>query len=438
MAYYLKEGQPHTTLPALEVRESVSQMIEAIELRGEAAIREYSEQLDGWNPPSFRLEESAIEQACEQVEGELRQYIEMAAQQIRQFAEAQLASLQPLEVEVGQGTVLGHRHIPIDSVGAYIPGGRYRLISSALMSILTAKTAGVRRVVAMSAPSGGKNIHPPTLYAMRLAGADEIYALGGVQAMAAMAFGALNGLAPVDMLVGAGNDYVAEAKRQLFGRVGIDLLAGPTEILIIADESARPHVVAVDLLGQAEHGPTSPAVLVTTSERLGSMILAEVASLLRDWPTAEVTRMAWQQYGMVVVAENNDEAVTLSDAFAPEHLELQVDNAAWFEQRLTNYGSLFVGEETTVPFGDKVVGTNHTLPTARAARYTGGLWVGKFLKTVTYQRLSGEASQRMAHAARAISMAEGMLGHAISAETRLNMDQYPRAREVISPPYSEE
>ena len=264
---------------------------------------------------------------------------------------------------------LGHRHVPVGSVGAYVPGGRYKLVSSALMSVLTAKVAGVGRVVTMSAPSGGEwGIHAPTVYAMRLGGADEIYALGGVQAMAAMALGALEGLAAVDMLVGAGNVYVAEAKRQLFGRVGIDLIAGPTEILVIADESARPRVVAVDLLGQAEHGPTSPAVLVTTSRKLGELVLVEVEDLLKKWPTADITAQAWRDFGTVVVAEGVEEAISLSDVFAPEHLELQVEDGSPYEEGLRNYGSLFVGEGTTVPFGDKYVGTNDTLPTSGAAR----------------------------------------------------------------------
>jgi sulfopropanediol 3-dehydrogenase len=364
------------------------------------------------------------------VDEELRGYLELAASQVRGFAEAQLQTLLPLDVEVGEGVTLGHRHVPVGSVGGYVPGGQYKLISSALMSVLTAKVAGVGRVVSMSAPSGEWGIHAPTIYAMRLAGVDEIYALGGVQAMAAMAYGALEGLEPVDMLVGAGNVYVAEAKRQLFGRVGIDLIAGPTEILVIADEGARPRVVAVDLLGQAEHGPTSPAVLVTTSQRLGELVLSEIVALLENWPTAEVTRRAWRDYGTVVVAEDVEEAIALSDGFAPEHLELQVEDSEPYEEGLSNYGSLFVGEGTTVPFGDKVVGTNHTLPTSGAARYTGGLWVGKFIKTLTYQRLTPEASRRMAVAAAGISRAEGMLGHAISAEIRLEMEEHPRARDL--------
>ena len=288
------------------------------------------------------------------------------------------------------------------------------------MSILVAKVAGVNRVVAMSAPSKG-GIAPATLFAMDVAGVDEVYALGGVQAMGAMALGALGELDPVDMLVGAGNAYVAEAKRQLFGIVGIDLVAGPTEVLIIADADARPALVAVDLLAQAERGPTSPAVLVTTSRSLGERVLHEVNRLLEGWPTKEVTRGAWNTFGTVVVAESPEEAIALSDDFAPEHLQLQVRNPEWYDRRLRNYGTVFIGEETTVVFGDKAVGTNHTLPTQRAARYTGGLWVGKYLKTLTYNRLASEASQEVAVPAAAISRAEGLLGHAISADARLDL-----------------
>jgi sulfopropanediol 3-dehydrogenase len=430
LARYLKKGDEVTVEASREVRARVAGILEEVEAHGEDAVRGYSRELDGWDPESFRLSEETIEAASATVDEELCGHLELAAYQVRGFAEAQLATLLPLDAEVGEGVTLGHRHVPVGSVGAYVPGGQYKLISSALMSVLTAKVAGVGRVVSMSAPSGEWGIHAPTIYAMRLAGVDEVYALGGVQAMAAMAFGALEGLEPVDMLVGAGNVYVAEAKRQLFGRVGIDLIAGPTEILVIADAGARPRVVAVDLLGQAEHGPTSPAALVTTSQRLGELVLSEIEALLQDWPTAEVTRRAWQNYGTVVVAEDVEEAISLSDQFAPEHLELQVEDSAPYEERLRNYGSLFVGEGTTVPFGDKVVGTNHTLPTSGAARYTGGLWVGKFLKTITYQRLTPEASRRMAVAAGEISRVEGMLGHAISAEIRLQMEEHPRARDA--------
>ncbi len=434
MADYLKAGAPHGSGAPRDVRERVAELLEEIEAGGEPAVRRLSRELDGWDPPSFRLTRDQIDAGCERVEPELRRQIEEAAARIRAFAEAQLATLQPLEIELAPGAVLGHRHVPVAAVGAYIPGGRYRLVSSALMSVLVARVAGVRRIVAASPPHPEHGIHPPTLYALRLAGADEVLAIGGVQAMAALALGALEGLEPVDMLVGAGNAYVAEAKRQLVGRVGIDLLAGPTEILVIADESARPRVVAIDLLSQAEHGPTSPAVLVTTSRRLAERVLREVDDVLADWPTADVTRDAWQRHGSVVVAADRQEAVRLSDAFAPEHLELQVREPAWYEERLSSYGTLFVGEATTVTFGDKAVGTNHTLPTARAARYTGGLWVGSFLRTLTYQRLGEQEARRLAVLAGDLSRAEGMLGHAVAADIRANLSRFERLDEGAAYP----
>lgn len=421
MAEYLKRGAPHGSRATPEVRDRVQHMLENIEIRGEAAVREYSQQLDGWNPPSFRLSPEAIERSVATVDEGLREHIIHAAQNIRRFAEAQLATMRPVEVEVELGSVLGHRHVPVRSVGAYVPAGRYPLISSALMSILTAKVAGVERVVAMSAPLREGGLWAPTLFAMTVAGADEVYALGGVQAMGAMAFGVLPGLEPVDMLVGAGNAYVAEAKRQLFGLVGIDLLAGPTEVLIIADESASPQVVAIDLLAQAEHGPTSPAVLVTTSRSLGEEVLQEIGTIMPTWPTKDTAGDAWNTYGTIVVAGDQSEAASLSDEFAPEHLQLMVANPSWYHDRLRNYGSLFIGEETTVAFGDKAVGTNHTLPTQRASRYTGGLWVGKYLKTLTYDRMTSEASKELAVVAAAISRAEGLLGHALSADIRLDL-----------------
>ena len=388
-------------------------------------MREWSLKLDGWDPPDFRVAGAELERAAGAVPAELAGHIDTAAAQIRGFAEAQRATLLDLETEIGDGVVLGHRHVPVGRVGAYIPGGRYKLISSALMSVLVAKVAGVERVTAAT-PAGPDGVPDATLYALRAAGADAVYAIGGVQAMGALAHGALPGLEPIDLLVGAGNAYVAEAKRQLFGIVGIDLLAGPTEILVIADETARPTVVAADLLGQAEHGPTSPALLVTPSERLGHAVLAEVDRLLAGWPTAEVAGIAWRELGSVVVADDAEEAVRLSDAFAPEHLELQVEDPAWYEARLRNYGTVFVGETTNVTFGDKAVGTNHTLPTALGARFTGGLWVGSYLKMLTFQRLSPEASRRLAVPAVAISRAEGLPGHAISAELRLDLERHPR------------
>ncbi len=425
MARYLKQGRDHVARPDPEVSRTVAAILEDIAARGEAAVREWSVKLDGWDPPDFRVADTEIERAAAAVPAELAGHIDTAAAQIRGFAEAQRATLLDLETEIGDGVVLGHRHVPVGRVGAYIPGGRYKLISSALMSVLVAKIAGVERVTAAT-PAGPDGVPDATLYALRAAGADAVYAIGGVQAMGALTHGALPGLEPIDLLVGAGNAYVAEAKRQLFGIVGIDLLAGPTEILVIADETARPTVVAADLLGQAEHGPTSPALLVTPSERLGHAVLAEVDRLLAEWPTAEVAGIAWRELGSVVVADDAEEAVRLSDAFAPEHLELQVEDPDWYEARLRNYGTVFVGETTNVTFGDKAVGTNHTLPTALGARFTGGLWVGSFLKMLTFQRLSPEASRRLAVPAAAISRAEGLPGHAISAELRLDLERHPR------------
>jgi sulfopropanediol 3-dehydrogenase len=419
MAEYLKHGRETGTTVDEGVRERVADMLAAVAEHGERAVRELSQTLDGHNPTTFRLDRDTIDTAIAGVDERLRGHIDAAHANVEAFARAQLATLSPLEVEIAPGQVVGHRLVPVKSVGAYIPGGRYPLISSALMSILTAKVAGVERVVAMTAPTRTGGINPATMYAMTIAGADEIYALGGVQAMAAMAYGALDGLEPVDMIVGAGNAFVAEAKRQLFGRVGIDLLAGPTEVLVIADESADPYTVAVDLLAQAEHGPTSPAVLITTSRPLAEAVLDHIAPILEAWSTGEIAGKAWQDLGVAVVADSPEEVVEMADAYASEHLQLQVDNLDWYLARLRNYGSVFVGAETTVAYGDKAVGTNHTLPTNGAARYTGGLWVGSFIKVLTYQRLTEDASLRIGAHTSAISSAEGMVGHAFSADIRL-------------------
>jgi sulfopropanediol 3-dehydrogenase len=420
MAEYLKSGRATGTTVNEDVQARVAEMLAAVAEHGERAVREFSQALDGHNPPSFRLDDDTVNAALATVDQALRTHIDAAHENVRAFAEAQRGTLAPLEIELAPGQVVGHRLVPVQSVGAYIPGGRYPLISSALMSIVTAKVAGVARVVAMTAPTPSGGISPATLYAMTVAGADEIYALGGVQAMAAMAYGALPGLEPVDMIVGAGNAFVAEAKRQLFGRVGIDLLAGPTEVLVLADASADPFTVAVDLLAQAEHGPTSPAVLITTSRALAEQVLRHVPVILEKWSTGDVAAKAWQDLGVAVVAESREEAVELADAYASEHLQLQVSELDWYLSRLRNYGSVFVGAETTVAYGDKAVGTNHTLPTNGAARYTGGLWVGSFIKVLTYQRLTEEASRRIGAHTSAISTAEGMVGHAYSAEIRLD------------------
>lgn len=419
MPEYLKRGRGAGTTTDPDVQERVSEMLADIAERGEAAVRDFSRSLDHHDPATFRIDDATIAAAIDEVDVTLRKHIDAAHGYVESFARAQLACLRPLEVEVAPGQVLGHKILPVRSVGAYIPGGRYPLISSALMSILTAKVAGVERVVAMTAPTAEGTIHSPTLYAMHKAGADEIYALGGVQAMGAMAYGALDGLNPVDMIVGAGNAFVAEAKRQLFGRVGIDLLAGPTEVLVIADETADPHTVAVDLLAQAEHGPTSPAVLITLSRDLGMEVIEAIPGILDSWPTGDVAGQAWRDLGVVALVDSPAEAVALADDYASEHLQLQVADAAWFEGELHNYGTIFSGPETTVAFGDKATGTNHTLPTNGAARYTGGLWVGSFLKVCTFQRLSPEASVRVGRHTSAISTAERMFGHAASADLRV-------------------
>ena len=415
MPEQLKRPQGVDAGTPVRIRQDVSEMLLRIRRGGEPVVREYSERLDGWNPPSFLVEPSPASGSA--VGEELRAHIDFALRQVRGFARAQRSTLTDLRVEPLPGVVLGHRHVPVDAVGAYVPGGRYPMLASSFMTIAVAKEAGVRHVVGCAPPRGGTGVNPVMLHAMSASGADQILCLGGVQGLASLAFG-LCGVEPVDMLVGAGNAYVAEAKRQLFGEVGIDLLAGPTEVLVIADADADAELVAPDLLGQAEHGPTSPAVLVTTSRELGEAAIAAVDRLLDGWPTAAVAREAWRDHGEVLVVEDRQEALAVSDARAPEHLEVHAADPAWWRKRLRNYGSLFLGD-STVAYGDKAVGTNHVLPTGRAARYTGGLWVGKFLKTLTYQELTPEGTRAVAPAVAAISHAEGFGGHAITAEMRL-------------------
>jgi sulfopropanediol 3-dehydrogenase len=419
---YLKKAAPRKEGDRRAVEETVRGILEEVRQRGEQAVREYSRRFDGWDPPGFRVAEEEIDRARRTLPTQLLGTIEFAADQVRSFARLQRETLRPLEVEIRPGVILGHRHIPVASVGCYVPGGRYSLIASALMSIVTPKVAGVERIVAC-APPRGEGIYPATLVAMAVAGADEIYCLGGVQALAAMAYG-IPELKPVDMIVGPGNAYVVEAKRQLFGAVGVDLLAGPTEILILADETADPHVVAADLLGQAEHGPDSPAVLVTTSRTVGERVLQEVEQLIPRLPTQDVVRVAWADRGEIIWVDSEEEAVVVADEYAPEHLEVQTREPAWYLERLRNYGTLFLGEASTVVYSDKAIGTNHILPTGRAARFTGGLWVGKFLKTVTYQRLTREGSVEIARRAAAISEAEGMMAHAYTA--RLRVERYTK------------
>jgi sulfopropanediol 3-dehydrogenase len=361
----------------------------------------------------------------EQIAGAIAQVPEQAIRDtdfcqanVRAFAKAQLATMLPLEVETRPGVFLGHRHIPVNHVGSYIPGGRYPMFGSAQMSIIPARVAGVKQVTACTPPVKGKGFYPATINAIAKAGADNIYILGGVPAMALMAFG-LDGLPPVDLLCGAGNKYVAEAKRQLFGRCGIDLLAGPTEIAVIADDSADPALVACDLLGQAEHDPASGVCLIALSEEFARRTVEELEKQLAVLPTREVAALAWRDHGIVWVAESREEAIELSDRYAPEHLELHVEDADFYFERLRNYGSLFIGEETTVAYGDKTIGTNHILPTSKAARYTGGVWVGKFLKTCTYQRMTRAASVEIAEVTERQCELENMLAHAITARVRI-------------------
>lgn len=401
-----------------ETSQLVSKMLLDLEKNGLAAVRKYSEKFDKWNPSNFELSAAEIAEAKDKVDQAVIKDTEFCQQNVRKFATAQLATLLPLEVEIRPGVVLGHRHIPVASVGSYIPGGRYPMFGSAQMSIIPAKVAGVKHVVACTPPVAGEGFFPATIHAMSAAGADRIFVLGGVPAMALMAFG-MGVVEPVDILCGAGNKYVAEAKRQLFGRCGIDLLAGPTEIMIIADDSADPALVACDLLGQAEHDPNSGIALVCLSERFGMECLRELERQLETLPTRDIAAQSWAANGRITVADSPEEVVKISDSYAPEHLELHVADRPYYTERLTNYGSLFIGEETTVAYGDKSIGTNHILPTSRAARYTGGVWVGKFLKTVTWQHMSKAASVEVGKVTARQCRAERMLAHALTADMRV-------------------
>jgi len=398
---------------------AVAEIISAVQEGGNAALRKFSEKFDSWSPVNFRLSDDQIAAHLNSVSDETISDITFAQTQIRGFAERQRAALVDIEVETLPGVRLGHRNIPVQSAGCYVPGGRYPMVASAHMSIVTAKVAGVARVIACTPPIDGK-AHPETIAAMALAGADEIYVLGGVHAIAAMALGT-ESISPVDMLVGPGNAYVAEAKRQLFGRVGIDLFAGPTEVLIIADDSAAVEMVATDLLGQAEHGPTSPAALITTSSELGRILPAEIERQLRVLPTAEVAAIAWRNHGQIILVDDLPEAVKEADRLAYEHVEVLTREPRYFLERMRNYGALFLGPETNVAYGDKVIGTNHTLPTMKAARYTGGLWVGKFMKTVTYQECSPEASAMIGEYCSRLCAIERFWGHKEQADLRVRL-----------------
>jgi sulfopropanediol 3-dehydrogenase len=418
---YLKKAAPKARRDTTAIEETVRQMLADIAENRDDAIRRYAEKLDRWTKADFRVSEDEIRRVAAHLPETFKEDFKYAYDRVTGFARCQKDSMKAFEIEIEPGIWLGQKLNPVANVGCYIPGGKYPLISAAIMSIGTARTAGVGHVVACAPPRDADGMYPPQLYALHTAGADEIYVLGGVQALAAMAYGCV-GMTAVDMVTGPGNAYVAEAKRQLFGQVGIDLLAGPTEICVIADDTADASLVATDLLGQAEHGPDSPAWLITTSEEVGKKVIAEVHRQLATLPTAPIASAAWNSNGEVMVVDDADEAIAASDDYAPEHLEVMTGQNDYYFERLSNYGSLFLGEESTVAFGDKGVGTNHTLPTGQAARYTGGLWAGKFIKTVTYQRLTAEASRRIAPAMGRLCRMEGMLAHEIT--TTVRYDRY--------------
>jgi sulfopropanediol 3-dehydrogenase len=420
MPRYLKRGLDASAIKAADakVRQTVEDILGQIEAKGDAAVRELSQKFDNWSPQEFKLPPQDIERAISQVAKRDLEDIKFAQAQVRNFAQKQKDTMLDLEVETLPGVILGHKHIPVNSIGCYVPGGRYPMVASAHMSIVTAKVAGVKRIIACAPPYKG-GPHPAIVAAQHFGGADEIYVLGGVQAVAAMALGT-GSIQAVDMIVGPGNAYVAEAKRQLFGRVGIDLLAGPTETLIIADDTVDAEICATDLLGQAEHGPTSPAVLITNSEKLAQATMAEVERLLTILPTADAARQAWKDYGEVIVCDSEAEMIAEADRVASEHVQVMTRDPDVFLNGMTNYGALFLGPRTNVAYGDKVIGTNHTLPTKKAARYTGGLWVGKFLKTCTYQKvLTDEASALIGEYCSRLCILEGFSAHAEQANVRV-------------------
>jgi sulfopropanediol 3-dehydrogenase len=420
MAKILKHGIEEGVAAAADakVRSTVETILADIQERGDAAVRELSIRFDKWDPDSFRLSEQDVEACLSQLSKRDLADIEFAQTQVRNFAQIQRESMLDVERETLPGVVLGHKHIPVSAAGCYVPGGKYPLLASAHMSVITAKVAGVKRVITCAPPYNGKPA-PAIVAAQHLAGADEIYCLGGIQAVGAMAIGTQT-IAPVDILVGPGNAFVAEAKRQLFGRVGIDLFAGPTETLVIADDSVDGELCATDLLGQAEHGPDSPAILLTTSEHLARDTMREIERLLEILPTAPVARIAWERYGQVILAESDEEMVRIADEIASEHVQVMTRDPDYFLANMTNYGALFLGARTNVSYGDKVIGTNHTLPTRKASRYTGGLWVGKFLKTCTYQRvLTDEASTLIGEYCSRLCSLEGFAGHGEQANVRV-------------------
>ncbi|WP_199482917.1 histidinol dehydrogenase [Vibrio owensii] len=420
MARILKNGitEEASASNDAKVRQIVENILADIESKGDSAVRELSEKFDNWSPEQFRLSEEQIQACVDALDESTRHDIEFAQQQVRNFAQIQRDSMKDVEVETMPGVVLGHKNIPVNSVGCYIPGGKYPLVASAHMSVLTAKVAGVKRVIACAPPFNGQP-SVAIVAAMAMAGADEIYCFGGVQAVGAMALGTET-IAPVDMIVGPGNAFVAEAKRQLFGRVGIDLFAGPTETLVIADEKGcDPELAAADLLGQAEHGYNSPAVLLTNSETFAQETIKEIERQLTILPTAEVAGKAWADYGQVIVCDSYEEMLEVADDIASEHVQVMTEDPKYFLDNMTNYGALFLGRETNVSYGDKCIGTNHTLPTKKAARYTGGLWVGKFIKTCTYQRVTEAASLKVGEYCSRLCALEGFAGHKEQADIRV-------------------
>ncbi|HBT3824283.1 TPA: histidinol dehydrogenase [Klebsiella aerogenes] len=420
MAIWLKRGAESEAVKSHDrtVREAVEKILADIEARGDAAVRELSIKFDKLDRANFRLSQQEIDDCYAQLSDRDIADIRFAQEQVRNFAQHQRDSLKDIEVETLPGVILGHKNIPVSAAGCYVPGGKYPLLASAHMSIITAKVAGVPRIVTCAPPFNGKPA-PAIVVAQHMAGADEIYCLGGIQAVAAMAVGT-ESIAPVDMLVGPGNAFVAEAKRQLFGRVGIDLFAGPTETLVIADESVDGEICATDLLGQAEHGPDSPAILLTTSETLARETLAEIDRLLAVLPTAEIARQSWAKFGEIIVAEDREEMLKIANELAFEHVQVMTRDPDWFLENMQNFGALFLGPRTNVAYGDKVIGTNHTLPTRKAARYTGGLWVGKFIKTCTYQKvLTDSASAQIGEYCSRLCALEGFSGHGEQANVRV-------------------
>jgi len=419
MIKYLKKGKTlvQKNEENQKVRDIVETIIGDIEAQGDAAVSKYSKQFDNWDPETFRLSKEQIDECYSLVPDSVQEDIKWAQTQVRNFAQIQRDSMLDVEVETLPGVILGHKHIPVDSVGCYVPGGKYPLVASAHMSVVTAKVAGVKRVIAAAPPFNGRP-SPAIVVAMDMAGADEIYCFGGVQAVAAMAVGT-DTIAPVDMIVGPGNAFVAEAKRQLFGRVGIDLFAGPTETMVIADDSVDGELCAADLLGQAEHGTNSPAVLLTNSEQLAKDTMVEIQRQLTVLSTGEVAGAAWRDYGEVIVCDTLDEMIEVANDIASEHVQIMVRDIPYFQARMRNFGALFLGPETNVSYGDKCIGTNHTLPTRKAGRYTGGLWVGKFLKTCTYQQITEEASVVVGNYCSRLCAVEGFAGHKEQADIRL-------------------